>query len=463
MTKRLVLSYLTVTLFTLLVLEIPLGLFFADRERERLEAELERDATVIGTFYEDALDNGEPYSPTVAASYATETGARVIVVDASGFSIVDTNGGPNSDFSNRPEIQLALAGGREVGRRPSITLGEDLIYAAVPIASGGVVHGAVRLTFDPDEVDARINTYWLSLVGIGLVVVGAVTLVGIVVARSVTGPLREVADAAAKAEKGDLSVRIGPVSSPPEIRDLAERFNQMTAQLEELIRSQKAFVADASHELRTPLTALRLRLENLEEVVEPAGKADVDAALTETQRLGDLVDGLLSLARAESKSGVPELSDLAGAVAERCELWRAVAEDRSIILSTEGVGTPVMVGAIPGSLDSILDNLLSNAMAVAPAGSTVTVSVERGPVEASVLVTDHGPGLAPDERARAFDRFWRGDHSRSGTGLGLAVVRQLAEAAGGSARLEPAAPSGLTAIVSLPVVAQVQADRRRDQ
>jgi signal transduction histidine kinase len=463
MTKRLVLSYLTVTLFALLVLEIPLGLFFADRERERLEAELERDATVIGTFYEDALDNAEPYGPTVAESYAVETGARVIVVDASGRSIVDTNGGPNSDFSNRPEIQLALAGGREVGRRPSITLGEDLIYAAVPIASGGVVHGAVRLTFDPDEVDARINRYWLSLVGIGLVVVGAVTLVGIVVDRSVTGPLREVADAAAKAEKGDLSVRIRPVNSPPEIRDLAERFNQMTAQLEELIGSQEAFVADASHELRTPLTALRLRLENLEEVVKHAEKADVDAALTETQRLGDLVDGLLSLARAESGSGVPELSDLAGAVAERCELWRVVAQDRSIILSTEGVGAPVMVGAIPGSLDSILDNLLSNAMAVAPAGSTVTVSVDRGPIEASVLVTDQGPGLDSDDRSRAIERFWRGDQSRSGTGLGLAVVRQLAEAAGGSAPLEPATPSGLTAIASLPVVVRTQTERRWEQ
>ena len=451
MTRRLILSYLVVTLFTLLILEIPLGVFFAARERERLAAELERDATVLGTLYEDALDNAQPYSPAAAKEYAQRTGARVVVVDATGHSIVDTEGQVNVDFSSRPEIQVALAGGREVGERPSVTLGRDLLFAAVPIASGGVVHGAVRLTFDPDEVEARIRRYWLVLVGIGLVVVAAVTVVGSIVARSVSGPLREVRDAAVRAGEGDLSVRINPVGAPKEVEDLAARFNQMAGQLEDLLERQRAFVADASHELRTPLTALQLRLENLETVVAPSGRPDLEAALAETERLGDLVDGLLTLARTESGSAVPEPADLARAAAERTELWQGVAGERGVTLLAEGTDRVLQVRALPGSLDQILDNVLSNALAVAPAGSVVSVQVEAGEGTGRLMITDQGPGLDESDRARAFDRFWRGDHTRPGTGLGLAVVRELVEAAGGTVLLEPVRPNGLKAVVSLPL------------
>lgn len=452
MTRRLIVSYLVVTLFTLLILEIPLGVFFAARERERLAAELERDATVLGTLYEDALDNAQPYSPAAAEEYAQRTGARVVVVDATGHSIVDTEDQVNVDFSTRPEIQVALAGGHEVGQRPSVTLGRDLLYAAVPIASGGVVHGAVRLTFDPDEVETRIRRYWLVLAGIGLVVVAAVTVVGSIAARSVSGPLREVQEAAVRAGEGDLSVRINPFGAPREIGDLAARFNQMAGQLEDLLKRQRDFVADASHELRTPLTALQLRLENLEAVVAPAGRLDLEAALAETQRLGDLVDDLLTLARTESGSAVPEPADLARAAAERTELWQGVAEERGVTLRAEGTERPLQVRAIPGSLDQILDNVLSNALAVAPAGSAVSVRVEALEGTGKLTITDQGPGLDESDLDRAFDRFWRGDHTRPGTGLGLAVVRELVEAAGGTVVLQRARPTGLTAVVSLPSV-----------
>jgi hypothetical protein len=126
-TRRLLLSYLTITLIVLLLLEIPLGLFYAQRERERLAADVEHDATVIATLYEDDLEVGAPLDPTPADTYEDRTGARVVVVDADGIARVDTGGDVPRDFSTRPEIAAALEGERAAGTRRSDTLGTDLL------------------------------------------------------------------------------------------------------------------------------------------------------------------------------------------------------------------------------------------------------------------------------------------------------------------------------------------------
>ena len=162
MTKRLMLSYLIITLIVLLMLEIPLGLFYGQRERERLIADVEHDANVIATLYEDDVERGLPLDPQPAATYQDRTGARVVVLDGDGISLVDTDQPVSRDFSTRPEIVVALEGTRASGTRSSETLGTDLLYVAVPVASGGTVHGALRITLDTSQVNARIRQFWLG-------------------------------------------------------------------------------------------------------------------------------------------------------------------------------------------------------------------------------------------------------------------------------------------------------------
>src|SRR4051794_14140633 len=148
MTRRLLLSYLAVTLFVLAVLEIPLGITFASREEDRLFADIERDARVLATVYEDALEEGRPtIAPDEAVAYADRTGGRVVIVDRNGISLVDTSTALElgRDFSSRPEIAKALSGGLATGSRPSETLEQQLMYVTVPIASSGRVFGAIRI------------------------------------------------------------------------------------------------------------------------------------------------------------------------------------------------------------------------------------------------------------------------------------------------------------------------------
>jgi signal transduction histidine kinase len=319
------------------------------------------------------------------------------------------------------------------------------------VASGGQIYGAVRITADPADVEATIHRFWWTLAGVAVVVLAAMALVGWVIARSITRPIVAVRDAAVRAGSGDLDVDIEIGDAPPELGELVFRFNEMAGRLRDLIDRQRSFVSDASHQLRTPLTGLRLRLENLEATVGPDVLPEVEGALAEIERLGRLVEQLLTLARAEGAPIDPEPVDLAQLVAERCGLWAAVASNNAVSIRSEGTDDgPVMGLALPGAFDQILDNLIDNALSASPAGSDIVVTVESGHSHHRIRVADSGPGMTPDQMDHAFERFWRSDTSKSGTGLGLAIVRRLAEASGGSASLEASERAGLTAVVELP-------------
>jgi signal transduction histidine kinase len=474
-TRRLVLTYLAITVVVLAVLEIPLAFTYAGRERARSLTALERDAWVIADAVEDALEGRPGLDPQVVADdYQARTGGRAVVVDASGVARADSDAevlGADRNFSTRPEFAAALAGGVARGERDSETLGSSLLYAAVPVSSAGQAIGAVRLTVTGDELRDRTvaNTVRLAVLAVAvLVTVGAL---GWLLARSVLGPLERVRSGVSDLAGGNLRRRVGPLEGPPELRRLGAEVDAMADRLATLVQAQGAFVADASHQLRSPLAALRLRLENAEDALaagdDTAVGADLAAASDEVVRLGHLVDGLLALAR----SGVDEpkrvVLDAAAVVRGRVATWEALAAEHGVRLVVDGAA-PAWVRAVEGALDQQLDNLIANALDV-DGVRTITVAVAAavavrgaGPV-VEVAVVDDGPGMSDAELARATDRFWRGPRSRpGGSGLGLAIVDQLARASGGSFRLAAADPTaatgrGLRAVISLPAASGADA------
>ena len=448
MTRRLLLSYLVITVVVLVLLEVPLGIFYAQRERDRFTADVERDASVIATIYEDDLERGRAPDPTAAERYHDRTGARVVVVDDAGISRVDTGAETPRDFSTRPEIATALEGTRAAGIRRSDTLDLSMLYVAVPVASSGVVHGALRITLDASSVDARIYRFWAGLAGMAALIIALVAVVGWALARSVSLPIRHLRETATRYSGGDLTVDEDPVLGPPEIRELAAAMDTMAVRLEALIDEQRSFVADASHQLRTPLTALRLRLENLQTRVSLADGAELDAAIDESTRLAALVGDLLQLARADEHApvGVVDLREL---VVGRADMWSALADERRITIEVAAPEVEVLARAVPGAVDQVLDNLLDNALNASPDGSGVRLELIAGSTEHEFTVTDEGPGLSDEDKARALRRFWRGDASTPGTGLGLAIAQALVAGSGGTIELTDAAGTGLRAVVRL--------------
>jgi signal transduction histidine kinase len=455
MTRRLVATYLTLTVLVLVGLEIPLGVQFARNERSDLTSKVERDAVTVASLSEDTLEEqanaNRPALAALARRYRADTGGRIVIVSRAGRAIVDSSASApvGRSFATRPEIERALAGRVATGERYSRTLGTNLLYVAVPVASGGVVYGAVRITYPTSAVDSRIRRYWLGLAGIAAVVLTAAAFACVALARWMSRPLRELEQAAEAAGAGDLAVRASE-EGPPEVRHVAAAFNDMVARLGALMRSQETFVADASHQLRTPLTALRLRLENLEQDVPDERRSELRRAEAETKRVTSLVDGLLTLARAESGQPATGPVDVCAAVAERVEVWRPYADERAVTLIT-AVTAGLAARTAVDRLEQVLDNLFANALDVAPTGSAITVSAAPDDGWIELHVMDRGRGLSRADRERAFNRFWRGsgDGEGSGSGLGLAIVRRLVRADGGEVELREAVGGGVDAVVRL--------------
>jgi signal transduction histidine kinase len=452
--NRLLLVLVGVVALVLAVHDIPLAGHLERVERDRLVTSLERDAFVLAGRAEEALEDGiageVPALRALVARYSAAEDVRVVIVDAEATGVVASDERAlKEDFSNRPEIVSALTSGApSTGERFSATLGEELFYVAVPVLSGDEAVGAVRISAPEQVVSDRAADRVRGLLFVALISLLIAVAVAWLFARTVTRPLKRLQAATDQLAAGDLRTRADDTDGPSEMRALAGSFNSMAGRLEQLVARQRAFAGTASHQLRTPLTALRLRLEQLARQVahDPDVEPTIDAALTETDRLHRMIEGLLALTRAEDAALGPERVDLGAVVRDRVEHWRPLADERGVAVVAE---TPASVSvlAVAGAAEQIVDNLLDNALEVSPDGSRLTVTVVPGSHVVELHVVDEGPGLTADERERAFQRFWRGeDATPGGSGLGLAIVQQLVAAGDGTVELCEAESGGIDAV-----------------
>ncbi|MCA1712896.1 MAG: HAMP domain-containing histidine kinase [Actinobacteria bacterium] len=334
--------------------------------------------------------------------------------------------------------------------------------------------GVVAVAADLSEVSRTLHRLALLELGIGAVVLLLFAGIGYGVVRTSLRPLVEVEETAEAIAAGDLTRRVPEDDPRTEVGRLARALNAMLGQIEHAFRSQQAsetaartseermrrFVADASHELRTPLTSIRGFAELYRQGAVPVG-ADLDRVMGrvegEAARMGLLVEDLLLLARLDQQRPLQqEPVDLLVLATDAVHDAQAVAPDRTITLEVSAYDAPVVIGD-DARLRQVFGNLLGNALTHTPDGTPVTVRVSTADRSAVVEVQDEGPGLPPDAAARAFERFYRADASRTraqgGSGLGLSIVAALVEAHGGTVELDTAVGAGATFRVRLPLAA----------
>ncbi|WP_327729791.1 HAMP domain-containing histidine kinase [Streptomyces sp. NBC_00487] len=517
MTRRLLLSYLSLAALVLLGLEIPLGFVYSRAERERIVNSANDEAESVAAYAALSLAARRPDELVERAEHCAERiGGKVVIVDADGKLLASSHSLSDDEeqaLSSQPEISAALRGRATTDVRTTTTGGVHYLSVAAPVGhatagtgsepgkgtstgsisisttttgtgtgtgiatvvgragaesesdsdsdSGVSAQGAVRVTLPTTMVHARVFAVWLLLALVGLTVLTGVAAVAFAFARWTGRPIRQLEEATHRLAEGGAATSVVVTSGPPEVRSLAAAFNTTAARLEHLLASQRAFAGEASHQLKTPLAALRLRLENLEPDIARRARPTLDAAVTETDRLARMVEGLLAMARLEEAAAIPAQVDLGAICAERHRTWGPLFEREGVSLVLfAGVVGPVV--AVPGAVEQILDNLLSNALRASPTRSTVTMELrllvparralrDSRPSWVDLHVTDEGPGMTPEQRARAFDRFWRAPGApKGGTGLGLSLVQRLAHASGGEVALREAATGGLDAVVRLP-------------
>jgi signal transduction histidine kinase len=324
---------------------------------------------------------------------------------------------------------------------PSLKLKLGVVIVAAVVVTVGVVHLGERAGWSPVATGIAAVALALALVQL--------------LAHGMTMPLREMVGAARAMSKGQYGRRV-TATSRDEVGELGRAFNRMAGDLAEVDRVRRDLIANVSHELRTPLGALRAMLENLVDGIETADPASLAEMLRHVERLGALVEQLLDLSKLES--GVVPLDRrrvLARTLLERvAQEWQPTARAGSVTLELAVEPDELAFEADEARVHQVLANLVGNAIRHSPAGGRVAVSARRTGSGAAFEVADEGPGIAPEDRARVFERFYRSDQARSsgdgGSGLGLAIARWIVELHDGTIRTEERTPHGCRMIVELP-------------
>jgi two-component system, OmpR family, sensor kinase len=358
--------------------------------------------------------------------------------------------GHGTTFSNRPLAgRLAAMGPQLPGLVRTVTIdGDGYVVASAPRGTG-VVEAALPVA----EADAAVSRLLRAMLIVCLIGLLPATAAAWWAARRALSPLSRIAQRASRVTGGDLSVRMGPVATHDEIGDVATAIDAMLERLEVAFAAQRQFVHDASHELRTPLTIARGHLEVA--LPDADGSAElrqaVAIAIAELDRMGELVDSLLRLARAGVRGGgnrrPVDVSALAAAAVDRC---RVLGERTWRLGSAPGA----YVEGDEGALEQVFVNLLSNAVRHTVAGDDISVVIAADADRVRIDVTDSGEGIDPELLPALFDRFTRADSARSrdtgGAGLGLAICHAIVEAHGGTITAQSPPGKGATFLISLP-------------
>lgn len=450
---RLLAAFAYVLVLVLVALEIPLVLSLSSRVDNEVRSQAAAQAQVVAAAASARIGDREQLQRVVAQA-GRDLGARVIVVGPHGALLADSAGtGLRAEsYATRPEIASALAGRSRQGTRHSDTVGEELLFTAVPVLDQGRTVGAVRVTQSNGAVSERVRRNVLVVVGVGLAALVLGLGLAWVLAGSLARPLRALAGTARRVEDGELDAR-AEVTGAREQQEVAIAFNEMTDRLEQVLEAQREFVGNASHQLRTPLTGLRLRLEAAGlKSDDEAVRRELELAEAEVERLTRLLNSLLTLARDGDRPTPRSPVSLRAASESAYERWLPRAEATGHVLALEGDGD-AFVRAADEDVAITLDNLIENAIVYAPAGTTVTLTWDP---QGRLAVLDEGPGVPPGEERRVFERFRRGRTDRPGTGLGLAIVEALARRWGGSASIRTRDGGGGTrAEVVLPLAVTV--------
>jgi len=443
MKRRLLIANLIVVSVVLIILEVPLAIIFSRHEHDAVATSLQRDAGSLAALSEEVIEHRGDHD-IAALAQRFSAGRVVLIVDGDGNALTSRP----VEIGERDYARMV-----ELARAKEPDSGEvnGLGYVTAVVGSdNGANNGAVVIASSDAAIDRRVRRFWMLLAGVGMAVVAVSVVVSNRLGRWVADPLERLDERAARFGGGDLDTRADTSDGPPEVVTLAITFNEMADRLDELVSSQRRFVADASHQLRTPLTALRLRLENLDPDEPEAIATTRDAALDETGRLTRLVDGLLSLARAEGHRPGRTLVDVTATLGERQEAWSPLAIERGVQLSIAAHSqNSLCLALVPGHLDQILDNLIDNALDASSTGGTIELRANATSGGAEIHVIDHGRGMSEPERQRAFDPFWQNPdgHSNGSAGLGLAIADQLARACRGSITLEQTSGGGTDAVI----------------
>ncbi|MFF4185853.1 sensor histidine kinase [Streptomyces sp. NPDC001691] len=414
---------LAVTVMVVVAFAVPLGMVIKEMARDRAFSNAERQAAAIGPTLSITTDRDALERAVASTQFGAENRMAVHVpADPA------VPGSAPVEIGKQRAADRDLEATRKVIKASTTDVaGGSALLQPTALSSGQI---AIVEVFVPEaEVTNGVTTAWLVLAGVGIgLIIGSVAVADRLGVRMVQ-PAQRLAGAAQDLGEGKLGARV-PEEGPTELRSAAVAFNSMADQVVQLLANERELAADLSHRLRTPLTVLRLNAASLGD--GPAAE-QTRAAVEQLEREVDTIIRTAREAKPKTQPAGPGAGcDACEVILERMEFWSALAEDEGREVRLAGVDRPVRIPVARADLVAVLDALLGNVFRHTPEGTAFSVDVHNGEDAVIVLVSDAGPGIS-DPRA-ALARGNSGGRPGS-TGLGLDIVRRVAESTGGDVRI----------------------------
>lgn len=434
-------------------------------------AHLERAAQSLAQYYEK--NNGWEGVEPLLDSLQRDSYERLVLTDSRGTVIADTAG---------TSVDRRIDSAGLESRRTIVSGNEDVgaLYSSSPAGAragigagqargrgfGGVWFGGQSAATSPTSAVTSPEQEFLDTVGRSLwlaaLIAGGLAIgLGLILAYTITRPLRALTAGVQRIARGDLGSRVA-VKSRDEFGALAAAFNGMAESLERNERLRRSLMADVTHELRTPLSIIEGTADGILDGVLDPTPDNLMAIREEAQLLNRLVSDLRELALAEAGELHLDVApvDVGDLVLRSARRWEQAAQEKGVDLSVRVEGQNLVAVVDAERLMQIVGNLMSNALRYTPSGGRIDVSAVTRDGEVIIAVADTGEGIRSEDLPYVFERLYRADKSRArrsgGTGLGLAIVKQLAQAHGGRVWVESEPGAGSTFYVALPVGANVR-------
>jgi two-component system OmpR family sensor kinase len=474
---------LTVWYATALILSVAIFavvLYFARRSAtyqdldRRIQSEADLTAGILAESYRargvlvEKDTAGRPVLISEVAAVLEVVPDFLLITSRDGQLLFGSPDARSLGFSQFEQIQaLAKAPGAgmsrsELPRRYRVAPnGPTLHYVVRPVPEAGGQIGAILAGADTRSAELQVAQLITTIVIAFLVGIVPAVLVGRWIAGRALEPVdRMITEVREITDGRTLHRRLPAPMEHDELGRLAETLNQMMARLERSFTALRRFTADASHELKTPLTVVRAGVERAitRPGVPPETLAPLEETLQEVNRMTELLDSLLTLARAdEGRADLHrEPVDLREIIEEAGETGELLAEHAGVGIDIRLPPEPVVVAVDRSRMRQLALNLIENAVKYTPRGGQVSVELGGSDGRVVFTVADTGIGIAPGDLPHVFDRFWRADSARTrtseraGTGLGLAICKWIAEAHGGTIEVQSRPGRGTTFTVGLP-------------
>lgn len=457
-TKRWIFNNFGVVLLVLIVIEMAfvyaIQNYYYSSAKQYLVSKLNAVTSVLSIHSQDSAANFSAEMRNMLETFNEKDKIELMAVNSKG-KVVLTSSGFSPDVSiAMPDYEEAAAGGEGyyVGSLPS---GEKIMAVSMAISSINSEYSSVRMVTSLTEIDEAVRNYIVTATLIGLAILFIIIITGVYFAGSIVKPIRQISGIARKFAKGDFSVRI-QTNSDDEIGELCTAINHMADELSTAEAMKNEFISSVSHELRTPLTAIKGWAETL--MIDGGNSPDtmkkgVGVIVNETERLSQMVEELLDFSRMQNgrftlrKANMDILAELGDAVLIYSD--KARRENIRVIYNE-----PEMLPFVYGDknrLRQVFINIIDNAIKYSSSGDTVTINAEEtenGNIRISVA--DTGCGIKKSDLPKVKTKFYKANHTRRGSGIGLAVADEIIAMHGGSIDLKSREGAGTTVIITIP-------------